>query len=39
MNMQQNQELFSIEQTSLSDLRRLLNREVSHLQTITDLAS
>ena len=34
-----NRELFSLELTNLTDLSRFLDWEVSHLQTIADLAS
>ena len=38
-NMRLNRELFSLELANLSDLSRFLNWEISHLQTISDLAS
>lgn len=38
-NLRLNRELFTLELTSLSDLSRFLNWEISHLQTISDLAS
>jgi protein-arginine kinase activator protein McsA len=37
--MQLNRELFNLELANLSDLSRFLNWEISHLQTIFDLAS
>ena len=37
--MRLNRELFSLELTNLTDLSRFLNWEISHLQTISDLAS
>jgi len=38
-NMRLNRELFSLELANLTDLSRFLNWEISHLQTISDLAS
>jgi len=38
-NMRLNRELFGLELTNLTDLSRFLNWEISHLQTISDLAS
>ena len=38
-NLRLNRELFSLELTNLTDLSRFLDWEVSHLQTISDLAS
>ena len=37
--MRLNRELFSLELTNLTDLNRFLDWEVSHLQTISDLAN
>ena len=38
-NLRLNRELFSLELANLTDLSRFLDWEVSHLQTISDLAS
>ena len=38
-NLKLNRELFSLELTSMADMSRFLNWEISHLQTISDLAS
>ena len=38
-NLRLNRELFALELSNLGDLSRFLNWEVSHLQTIADLAS
>lgn len=38
-NLRLNRELFSLELKNLGDLSRFLNWEISHLQTISDLAS
>ena len=38
-NLRLNRELFALELTNLTDLSRFLNWEVSHLQTIADLAN
>lgn len=38
-NMRLNQELFGLELSNLTDLSRFMNWEISHLQTISDLAS
>ena len=38
-NLRLNRELFSLELNNLGDLSRFLNWEISHLQTISDLAS
>ena len=38
-NMRLNRELFQLDLTNLTDLSRFLNWEVSHLQTIADLAN
>ena len=38
-NMRLNRELFGLELTNLTDLSRFMNWEISHLQTISDLAS
>ena len=37
--MRLNRELFGLELTNLTDLSRFLNWEISHVQTISDLAS
>lgn len=37
--MRLNQELFGLELNNLTDLSRFLNWEISHIQTISDLAS
>ena len=37
-NLKLNRELFGLELTSMADMSRFLNWEISHLQTITDLA-
>ena len=38
-NMRLNRELFALELANVTDLSRFLNWEISHLQTISDLAS
>lgn len=38
-NLKLNRELFGLELTSMADMSRFLNWEISHLQTISDLAS
>lgn len=38
-NLQINRELFTLELTNVADLSRFLNWELSHLQTLTDLAA
>jgi len=38
-NLRLNRELFSLELKNLGDLSRFLNWEISHLQTVSDLAS
>ena len=37
--MRLNRELFALELTNMTDLSRFMNWEISHLQTISDLAS
>ena len=38
-NLKLNRELFGLELTSMADMSRFLNWEISHLQTIADLAA